>query len=387
MRLSPISVVTLVVALMSFQSLYACSIPVFCYALAYWPPDNYQVIVFHSGPLSLEEQTVVEWLQKCSSNQATSEVNLEVSTVDLASSLDDGNLELHEAHSLQSLPWMVVRYPVRTNVGTLLWEGPVGMVGAKALVDSPARSEMARRILSGDSIVWVLLECGNATKDEAAVILLRTELGKLQQTLELPNLAETMSGGFEYSSGQAPTDEQLSPSEELQVVFSVIRVSRSDPAEQVFVRMLLNTEPDLRDFVEPIAFPVFGRGRVLYALVGKGINKENIEEACAFLVGWCSCQVKAENPGIDLLMFVDWEAGLKNRLVDNIELPPLTSLSGLAPQPTETRTMQTLAAQPLADKGSSSVLLRNILLVLGFIILVTIVLVFGIAKRKRYLRG
>ena len=387
MRRGLILVVTLVVALMSFQSLYACSIPVFSYALAYWPPDNYEVVVFHSGPLSLQEQTVVDWLQKRSSSEDASKVNLQVSRVDLASPLDDGALELREAHSPQSLPRMVVRYPAKANVGVLLWEGPVEVAAAKALVDSPARREIARRILGGESAVWVLLECGDATKDEAAVTVLRTELGKLQQTLELPNLAETMSSGFEYSSGQAPAGEQLVASREIQITFSVIRVSRSDPAEQVFVRMLLNTEPDLKDFVEPIAFPVFGRGRVLYALVGKGISRRNIEKACEFLVGWCSCQVKAENPGIDLLMFVDWEAELNDHLVKDVELPPLRSLSAIVSQSTEADTPQTVVLAPLTAVEYSGVLLRNILLAVGLIILVTVILAFAIGRRKRRLKG
>jgi hypothetical protein len=58
-------------------------------------------------------------------------------------------------------------------------------------------------------------------------------------------------------------------------------------------------------------FPVFGQGRVLYALVGAGINEMTIAETCGFLVGACSCQVKALNPGTDLLIWADWWAGLE----------------------------------------------------------------------------
>ena len=39
--------------------------------------------------------------------------------------------------------------------------------------------------------------------------------------------------------------------------------------------MLMQSESDLEELDQPIAFPVIGRGRVLYALVGKGIYKEN----------------------------------------------------------------------------------------------------------------
>jgi len=55
-----------------------------------------------------------------------------------------------------------------------------------------------------------------------------------------------------------------------------------------------------------MAFPVFGRGRALYALVGDGINKETIGEACVFLATACTCMVKEQNPGTDLILAADW---------------------------------------------------------------------------------
>ena len=69
---------------------------------------------------------------------------------------------------------------------------------------------------------------------------------------------------------------------------------------------LLSTEPDLRGRDEPMAFPVFGRGRVLYALVGAGVNAENVRHTLDFLVGGCSCTIKRQNPGVDLLLTADW---------------------------------------------------------------------------------
>ena len=87
---------------------------------------------------------------------------------------------------------------------------------------------------------------------------------------------------------------------------SLIPVSRTDPAEKLLVKTLLSTEPDLRGRDEPMAFPVFGRGRVLYALVGAGVNAENVRHTLDFLVGGCSCTIKRENPGVDLLLTADW---------------------------------------------------------------------------------
>ncbi|HVJ87615.1 MAG TPA: hypothetical protein VM452_18285, partial [Caulifigura sp.] len=54
-------------------------------------------------------------------------------------------------------------------------------------------------------------------------------------------------------------------------------------------------------------FPVFGRLRALLPLVGPGITPENIRGSARFLAGACSCQVKEQNPGFDLLMNAHWD--------------------------------------------------------------------------------
>ncbi len=60
-------VLTLVLLLawqpMSSGSVYACSTPVFRYALERWPADIYVVTIYQRGPLTPREQSVVDWLQ------------------------------------------------------------------------------------------------------------------------------------------------------------------------------------------------------------------------------------------------------------------------------------------------------------------------------------
>lgn len=109
-------------------------------------------------------------------------------------------------------------------------------------------------------------------------------------------------------SGTVPTVSDVVWPDRENAKFPIVDVSRDDPGEAVFRRMLLMSEPDLRDYDEPMAFPVFGRGRALYALVGAGINPDTIAEACMFLTSRCSCVVKELNPGMDLLMTANWDA-------------------------------------------------------------------------------
>ena len=38
----------------------ACSVPVFRYALERWPPDAYEVLILHDGPLAERDQELLE---------------------------------------------------------------------------------------------------------------------------------------------------------------------------------------------------------------------------------------------------------------------------------------------------------------------------------------
>ena len=93
--------------------------------------------------------------------------------------------------------------------------------------------------------------------------------------------------------------------------FSILRVSKTDTTDKYFYHMLISCDPDLEKYSdEPIVFPIYGRGRVLYALVGEGISTANIEEAAMFITGPCGCQIKMLNPGIDLLIQANWEKAI-----------------------------------------------------------------------------
>jgi hypothetical protein len=228
----------------------------------------------------------------------------------------------------------------------------------KRLKDSPTRAEISKRLLTGESAVWVLVESGDDAKDNAAEKLLNEQFKLAEEHLEVPD-----SSGLDYSfgpeAGALPSQDAGSPADPpegipLKVDFSVLRISRDDPQETVLLTMLLGMEPDLDEYEnEPITYPVFGQGRALWALVGQGINAENIAESCMFLAGPCSCQVKYMNPGVDLLMNVDWYGALTGEdLVSVEEAPPeLTGVSALAEQAEHAQTAGTEAE---ADSASAT---------------------------------
>jgi hypothetical protein len=328
--------------------LRACNVPVFRYALEHWSPDAYQALVFHRQPLTAQQQAAVADLEK-----AAGGLNMSVRTVDLGRETDVALLAHLSAEQAEHLPWLVVRYPAATAIAEPVWSGPLQAEAVRLLVDSPARQEIRRRILQGESAVWVLLESGRAEQDDAADQLLRAQLEGMQQTMKLPERTGAPEDRVEG-------EEQLP----VRLAFSALRVRRSDPAEALLVRLLLHSEPDLPGRHEPMIFPIFGRGRILYALVGAGITESNLRETASFLIGACSCKVKKETPGIDLLLATNWDHLPKTRMTE--EMPPLVGMDVFMPatSPPEARP-EPEAEEQTPEPAPNSVLYRNVLLALA----------------------
>ncbi len=298
----------------------SCNVPVFRYALERWPADLYEVVVYHRGPLSEKDAPVLDRLEK-SSSKSVSYANFRVISADLSSDIPPELQSLWETLDEPALPCLVLCYPKNILYRGSIWSGPLTMESVKALVDSPARQQIARGIIEGDSAVWVLVESGDSAKDDTAARMIQTQLSNLENTLTLPDAVQ----GNQSSS---PVD--VSQGLDVHIAFSIVRVSRDNPAESIFIAMLMHSESDLYDYTSyPMTFPVFGRGRALYALIDEGITERNMQAAGMFLTGACSCEVKALNPGIDILITADWEKGIYESWIQEEDLPPLVGLSEL----------------------------------------------------------
>ena len=308
-------------AIFAATPLHACSVPVFRYALEHWPPDAYQAVIFHRGPLSAMQQA---WVRDLGADGLAGRLhaNLSPRTADLDADPSPELLELSRPTEMSALPWRVLRVPRAARTPASVWSGPLGGEIAGQLLDSPARREIVERLGQGQSAVWVLLESGDREKDAAAAQLLESRLTELARTLALPALDPS-----DIVNGLVSVKQ-----EDLRLEFSVLRLSRRDAGEQPFIQMLLGTEPDLAEMKEPMAFPIFGRGRALHAFVGTGIKRETIDQAASFLIGKCSCQVKELNPGADLLFAADWDGLIKANTTAPPDLPTLAELAKSAPE-------------------------------------------------------
>lgn len=248
----------------------ACTIPVFRYALDRWEADPFRLVVPKSWATDREKVKLLVPLR--------------------GNALANVLVEESEDPALDRARWL---FPHHDSV---LWEGPLESASLATVLDSPARQELIERILDGDSVIWVVATKGS---DTAEVERVRARLRFLEQVADLP-----------VQNPDDP-DSQLGPGPDLKLKFSVLPLLLDDPAERLFARMLAG--PDHAAFVEEgtaFAAPVFGRGRVLGAWPLDELDDPTIEDTSLFLTGRCSCRVKNENPGWDLLLKVDWENAL-----------------------------------------------------------------------------
>ena len=272
LRNQPLWTLAAVLLLTSVSTVLACTVPVFRYALDRWQADPFALVI----PQSLAE------------DQATNDL-----------------LRPIRANSPANLEIVISPDPSITQTGLFFpsgqrpaWLGDLTEDALAMLMDSPARKQLREKILSGASTIWILVDDG----DEAGAAeekRIRSRLAFLEQAATLPI--------------QDPNDpdSQLGPGPELKLDFDLIRVRRDDPAETAFIEMLRGPTPDPATAEEPFIAAAFGRGRSLGAWLAKDMDNIALEDASMFMVGRCSCQVKQQNPGWDLLMKVDWDRALQ----------------------------------------------------------------------------
>jgi hypothetical protein len=355
---------------------WACNVPVFRFALERWRPDPYQVVLLHKGPLAPAD---LEALRPLEEQQERALANFALRTVDvdqIDKQTEEGTVDAALVASLGEvkLPMIVVHYPAGLNIPKPVWTGSPTREAIAGLTDSPVRKELVRRLAEGQTAVWIVLECGQKERDDAAAALVEAEVKRLEQELKLPELTT------------APEDAILADTP-LKIAFSTIRLRRDDPVEAALVAMLIGSEPDLAERTgDPLVFPVFGRGRALWPLVGAGVTAKNIHDSAGFLVGACSCEVKELNPGFDLLLTADWDelltsSGVPLSAVETkaTAIPEIAELvpipAGAAPTPATTPTTVTTPAPVVVQYSVVPHFPLGWLVIGGGLLLVTLVLV------------
>ncbi len=297
-----------------------CSIPVFRYALEHWIPEPFIVHIISSSPLDDSQKDLLMELEELGKN-----ANIRLRVSDGQHPKSDESKSITPLVSNHDSAWLAVETTKKVDGLTqVIWDAPFTKETVEQLLISPVRKRICEGLVDKDSVSWVFLESGEPAVDDAKFSMLESELLRLEKAIKLPEI-------------DAADLKDLSKSpEELKIKFTAHRLSRKDSSEAAFVSMLLATESDLREEFDkgsPMAFPVFGRGRVLYALLGDGIAASTIEEASRFLAGACQCTVKADNPGVDMLVSFDWDEHVQITEPKKEEDVPLTGLGSFANRP------------------------------------------------------
>ncbi|NQZ68133.1 MAG: hypothetical protein HRT89_08685, partial [Lentisphaeria bacterium] len=331
-------------------------VPVFRYALERWPSAPFSVTVVmrdasHKKAAKAYMKTVEAALWDDAGHDTNAKLFLLVPG-DEETTKDFGELttQILAAHPKENLMLALVTPSFTTNWGEpdMLWSAPANAAAIKTLRESVVRQEIARLILSGESAVMLVdIPKGRDANDPLVLKLLKLLKGFPEQ-LELPERREDPRA---QSRGR-PSVGVIGP--KLRISFPLLKMTAAN--KEPILRSLLayldydpkKEDPkNAKDVTDnPIKlYAVFGQGRALGPLIeGYNLDEETLLELCQFICGPCSCTVKAENPGLDLFMPIDWLSFLDKTYVIDKELPPLPGAGALL----------AIKAKPLSKKSPAA---------------------------------
>jgi hypothetical protein len=249
-------------------------------------------------------------------NEQPSLVNLTVRVVDLDLEQQTKPVQsLIDKVDVQSLDssrrsWVILQSGPISGRSVIAWSGWFNELSIDSALQSPVRQQLAKRLLAGDAVVW-LLACGkDQDQNQRLQQQLRQQLDKLSTTLQLPE-------------GIGQPGSELYSEVPLLMEFSIVKLDYQDSEEKHLIDLLRSFDAKAIDEGQPLVVPIFGRGRALEVIPADRVQPGLIGDLTAFLCGACSCQVKQQNPGFDLLMQVDWHHQLFGQST-NVPTEPVT---------------------------------------------------------------
>jgi hypothetical protein len=216
--------------------------------------------------------------------------NWNILRVDVAKPVPPLWAEVYMNERAHPLPRLVLCTPEWTKGAPPLHSAAASVEALDALIMSPKRAEVLGHILQGTAVTWMIAETSDTAANAALRSLVEKESARLKQVLLIP-------------PGMGKDGVNVLSALPVEISFATVSFRVDDPAEAMLVKLLNNGEP----ITEPTLYPVFGRGRVLAAIPTEKVNAALLEETGRFLCGACSCQVKAQNPGFDMLLNAHWQ--------------------------------------------------------------------------------
>ncbi len=266
---------------------FSCETPVFRYAMERWEASAFQLRVYHQQDLTSTEKQLLQRLETYAKS-----ANIAIQQIDLRK-------QVPLPYSLKTIHQTEIQicFPTNSAVKSTFWQRPLTNQTVQQVISSKTQQQLVEKLTAGFPIVWLFL---NGT-DQAVNKQKLKELQAINQLLEK-----------DISSDQLPKNCHH---------FPIVEMDRSDA---ILSALLLNSEPDLIDEAMPMLFPIYGRGRSLFGLIGHGINEKMLRQQTKFILGRCSCVVKTDNPGFDLILSAEWDKNLGESWIDEEELPTVS---------------------------------------------------------------
>lgn len=298
----------------------SCDDPVYRYALTRWQRSAYATYYFYRGREAEADAEVNRLLQKATSGDSHANLIFRKLNVDELKP-DSFEHSVWQRYKSDTLPVHLILTPRRTA----LFSGRLSPAMLSAIVRSPLRDQMARALCSGTAGVLLLMTTTDTAENERAEKVVKAVIG-------LAKKEQDRDVGF-------------------------LKVARADKAERWFVAALLELEDDLKEIDKPMVFGIFGRARALEPYLSKGINEDLLAECLGYIQGPCSCEIKAQAPGMDLLTDWDWDGNIAEtlRFTEEVWQPDLMVPEVAAPEPEPEKETGTAAATEDAPDSAEAV--------------------------------
>lgn len=169
----------LFVSLLAVSALAAaCQVPVFRYALERWSADQYRYVVLCDAELTEQQRMLADSLagpgraggagpgEPTAGGPAAAVLRVHRVTQQSDVFLQD----LWRQRKVRAEPLLVCLFPRTAAVETAAPAFTCGLneAAVRSVQASPVRTELTKRLQSGDSAVWLFLESGQAERDQAA---------------------------------------------------------------------------------------------------------------------------------------------------------------------------------------------------------------------------
>ena len=282
----------------------ACKVPVFRYALERWNVDRYKMVVLIDEEPQDSAKEVIASLRDL---DASTHANVDVDVIDIGKLSEQEFWQLEDFDPEVQTPHLQVFYPAKEGQRRLCWEGPLSMASARQWIDSPLRTSLQADLVSGTSAVWLLIEGEDPQVNARVEEIVRRGFQQATEEVKIPAGVIPRVGASEYMRTHpgASMDDVLRCDVPLKVDFQLRRLA-SDDENELAIRQMVSGLASSQS--APLLVPIFGRGRMLDVIEAGNIDTDVIVSICRYIVGECSCTVKTQNPGVDMLINTDWPA-------------------------------------------------------------------------------